>query len=164
MAQRSTSVSAAASESWRATARYWKTTALLLLVVAFAVPVISSGDLAAGLAMVAVAAPLTLWVSRIAAWEEESGLVVRNFFGRKLIPWTSITKLESARTFWSSDWCYVTAKHGIGKTRTKALVIVSRFSSDRVVEEARELARRRGLVFDEGSLSGVAGRRSVDES
>ncbi|MGH1505247.1 MAG: hypothetical protein ACRBI6_16975 [Acidimicrobiales bacterium] len=159
MAEGPIGASSGASASWRARARYWKVTALLLLVVALVVPVASSGELAAGFAMLAVAAPLALWLFRIGAWEEESALVVRNFFGTKRIPWTSITKLEVSRTFWSSDWCYVTARHGIGKTRIKALVLVPPFSSDRVIDETRELARRRDLVFDKESLRDVPGRR-----
>ncbi len=148
------------SSRWHARGWYWKACGLFILVVAFATPliVIANDAFETALGMVLLASPFVIWIWRIAAWEEASGLAVRNLFRTKRIPWDTIERLEVSDTFWSpgttwSGWAYGAVKHNGGKTHIKAMIAIYAFRPESMVAELRELATRNGLSVDESSIS-----------
>ncbi len=145
---------------WRATTRYWKGCGLVLWAAAFVTGWTTDGSVIDGAGLAVVVSPLVFWLFRIAAWETDTELVVRNLFGTKRIPWGLITRLEVRPTIWSTDWAYVSVRHGIGTTHIKALVVAYPLPPDRVLDEARDLAQRRGLPFDESWVGHLRASRS----
>ncbi len=150
---------------WRAKSRHWKYGGLFILVVCGIAPFLSGAEDPVGgaLATLMLAAPLVLWMWRIAAWGEESELVVRNWFRTKRIPWDTIENLELTGTVWSTDWVYAAVRHGGHKTHIKALIAVFPFGATSMVAELRDLAFRNDLSIDEVSIDIHATPESPEE-